>query len=147
MTAWPTALDQLAYGGDYNPEQWPEATWREDVRLMREAGVTLVSVGIFSWALLEPAPGRFEFGWLDTVMDLLHEGGVRVDLATATASPPPWFSRAHPDSLPVTQDGTTLWPGGRQAYCPSSPAYRAGAARLVARLGGCAGAPPAAATV
>ncbi|WP_028058465.1 beta-galactosidase [Candidatus Solirubrobacter pratensis] len=134
MTAWPIALDRLAYGGDYNPEQWPETTWREDVRLMREAGVNLVSVGVFSWALLEPEPGRFDFGWLDRVLDLLHEGGVRVDLATATASPPPWFSRAHPDSLPVTFDGRTLWPGGRQAYCPSSPAYRAAAARLVEQL-------------
>jgi beta-galactosidase len=134
MTAWPIALDHLAYGGDYNPEQWPEAIWREDVALMREAGVNLVSVGIFSWALLEPEPGSFDFGWLDRVLDLLHEGGVRVDLATATASPPPWFSRAHPDSLPVTFDGRRLWPGGRQAYCPSSPAYRAGAARLVERL-------------
>jgi beta-galactosidase len=134
MTAWPIALDRLAYGGDYNPEQWPETTWRQDVRLMREAGVNLVSVGIFAWALLEPEPGRFDFGWLDRVLDLLHEGGVRVDLATATASPPPWFSRAHPDSLPVTFDGRTLWPGGRQAYCPSSPAYRAAAARLVEQL-------------
>jgi beta-galactosidase len=77
LTAWPIALDQLAYGGDYNPEQWPEATWREDVRLMREAGVNLVSVGIFSWALLEPEPGSFDFEWLDRVLDLLHEGGVR----------------------------------------------------------------------
>src|SRR3954447_3762545 len=134
MTAWPTALDQLAYGGDYNPEQWPEATWREDVRLMQEAGVNLVSVGIFSWALLEPEPGSFDFGWLDRVLDLLHEGGIRVDLATATASPPPWFSKAHPESLPVTQDGTTLWPGGRQAYCPSSQSYRDAAAALVAAL-------------
>jgi beta-galactosidase len=134
MTAWPTALDHLAYGGDYNPEQWPEATWRDDVRLMREAGVNLVSVGIFSWALLEPEPASFDFGWLDRVLDLLHDGGVRADLATATASPPPWFSRAHPESLPVTFDGRTLWPGGRQAYCPSSPAYRAAAARLVERL-------------
>ncbi len=134
MTAWPTALDQLAYGGDYNPEQWPEATWSEDVRLMQEAGVNLVSVGIFSWALLEPEPGTFDFGWLDKVLEALHEGGVRVDLATATASPPPWLSRAHPESLPVTRDGATLSPGGRQAYCPSSPAYRAGAARLVERL-------------
>ena len=62
----------LAFGGDYNPEQWPEEVWLEDVALMREAGVNLVSVGIFSWALLEPAEGRYEFGWLDRVLDLLH---------------------------------------------------------------------------
>jgi beta-galactosidase len=124
----------MCFGGDYNPEQWPEEVWREDVALMREAGVNLVSLGIFSWALLEPAPGRFEFGWLDAVMDRLHEAGVRVDLATATASPPPWFSRARPESLPVSADGRRLWPGARQAYCPSSPAYRAAAVRLAGAL-------------
>ena len=57
MSAWPEGV-AMCFGGDYNPEQWPEDVWREDVRLMREAGVTLVSVGIFSWALLEPAPAR-----------------------------------------------------------------------------------------
>jgi len=123
-------LAKLAYGGDYNPEQWPESVWAEDVALMREAGVNLVSVGIFSWALLEPAEGRYEFGWLDRVIDLLHDNGVAVDLATATASPPPWFSKAYPDSLPVTSDGRRMWPGGRQAYCPSSPAFRTAAAGL-----------------
>jgi beta-galactosidase len=107
--------------------------WREDVRLMREAGVNLVSVGIFSWSRLEPEPGRFEFGWLDTVLDLLHEGGVQADLATATASPPPWLSQ-HPEMLPVTADGVKLWHGARQHYCPSSPVYRGGAKRLVTAM-------------
>src|ERR1041384_985277 len=116
MTTWPTGVDGLAWGADYNPEQWPEEVWAEDVELMRRAGVNLVSVGIFSWALIETSDGKYEFDWIDRVLDLLHEGGIRVDLATATASPPPWFSRAHPESLPVTQDGTILWPGGRQAY-------------------------------
>src|SRR3954452_14829304 len=105
MTAWPTALDQLAYGGDYNPEQWPEATWDEDVRLMQEAGVNLVSVGIFSWALLEPTPGSYAFDWLDRVLDKLHAGGIAVDLATATASPPPWFLERHPEATLVDQIG------------------------------------------
>ncbi|GAB3086885.1 beta-galactosidase [Micromonospora schwarzwaldensis] len=112
------------YGADYNPEQWPEQVWPEDVALMRRAGVNLVSVGIFSWALLEPAPGRYEFGWLDRVLDLLHDGGISVDLATATASPPPWLAHRHPETLPRRADGTVLWPGGRQAYCPSSPIFR-----------------------
>jgi beta-galactosidase len=130
MTAWPAQPPGLYYGADYNPEQWPPQVWAEDVRLMNAAGVNLVSVGIFSWALLEPAEGRYEFGWLDQVMDLLHEHGIAVDLATATASPPPWFSRAYPESLPVTHDGGRLWPGGRQAYCPSSADYRGAAVRL-----------------
>jgi beta-galactosidase len=127
-------VPHVLYGGDYNPEQWPEEVWKEDVRLMQEAGVNLVSLGIFSWAKLEPRPGEYDFGWLDSIMDLLHEGGVMVDLATATASPPPWLAKVHPESLPVTQDGVTLHPGARQHYCPSSAAYRERAAQLVRRI-------------
>ncbi len=117
-------LDAIAYGGDYNPEQWPEAVWHDDVRLMRAAGVNLVTVGVFAWANLQPSPGAWDFGWLDRVLDLLAEHGVAVDLATATASPPPWLARRHPETLPVTAEGTTLWPGGRQHFCPSSAAFR-----------------------
>ena len=125
-------VPHVLYGGDYNPEQWPEEVWKEDVRLMQEAGVNLVSLGIFSWAKLEPRPGDYDFGWLDKVMDILHEGGVMVDLATA--SPPPWLAKVHPESLPVTKDGVTLHPGARQHYCPSSAAYRERAAQLVRRI-------------
>jgi beta-galactosidase len=86
----------LAFGGDYNPEQWPESVWHEDVALMKQAGVNLVSVAIFSWALLEPKEGVYEFDWLDRVLDLLNTNGIRVDLANASASPPPWFSAKYP---------------------------------------------------
>ena len=121
---------RIAFGGDYNPEQWPEEVWQEDVSLMQQAGVNLVSIGIFSWALLEPIAGTFEFGWLDRVMDLLHEGGIAVDLATGTASPPPWLVHAHPDVLPVDEYGRTLGFGGRQSWCPSSPVFRRYSLRL-----------------
>ncbi|MBA3075674.1 MAG: beta-galactosidase, partial [Anaerolineae bacterium] len=84
-------FSNMLYGGDYNPDQWPEEVWLEDVKLMKEAGVNLVSLGIFSWAKLEPKPGEFDFGWMDRLMDLLHENGISVDLATPTASPPPWM--------------------------------------------------------
>ncbi|HVD48223.1 MAG TPA: beta-galactosidase [Candidatus Limnocylindria bacterium] len=127
-------LPHLMYGGDYNPDQWPEEVWSEDVRLMREAGVNLVSLGIFAWSRLEPKEGKFNFEWLDRIMNMLHEGGVSVDLATATASPPPWLSHAHPEMLPVLADGVRLWPGGRQHYCPSSPIYRDATRRLVDAL-------------
>ncbi|MEU5046566.1 beta-galactosidase [Streptomyces griseorubiginosus] len=130
----PRGLSRLAFGGDYNPEQWPESVWDEDVRLMREAGVSMVSVGIFSWALLEPEPGEYDFGWLDRVMDLLHENGIRVDLGTPTVAPPKWFYRAHPDALPVTADGTRLAFGSRGAICHSNSAYRAAAAGITTRL-------------
>lgn len=124
-------VPHVIYGADYNPEQWPPEVWREDVTLMQEAGVNLVSLGIFSWARLETAPGTFDFAWLDEVMDLLHAGGVGVNLATATASPPPWLSTRHPDSRPVTADGVRLEFGGRQGYCPSHQGFRDHVAALV----------------
>jgi beta-galactosidase len=123
------------YGGDYNPEQWDEPVWDEDLRLMREAGVTLVTVGVFAWSRLEPRPGRYDFAWLDRVLDRLHDNGIRVALATPTASPPPWFSFAHPDALPVGRDGVRLTHGSRDTYCPSAPAYRAAARGIATQLG------------
>ncbi len=132
MRTWPT--DGISFGGDYNPEQWPEPVQEQDAQLMREAGVNFVSVGIFSWGLLEPTPGAFDFGWLDRVLDRMHAAGVRVDLATATASPPTWMSRLHPETLPVDRDGRRLWHGSRQTWCPSSPVYRDLSMRLVDRL-------------
>ena len=122
---------RLEYGADYNPEQWPREVWDDDVRAMREAGVTIVSLAIFSWARLEPASHQYDFGWLDDVMDLLHANGILVDLATATASPPPWLTTAYPEILPVDRDGNTIWPGGRQHWRPTSPIFREHALRLV----------------
>ncbi|MEI5584682.1 MULTISPECIES: beta-galactosidase [unclassified Agromyces] len=124
----------MHYGADYNPEQWPEETWSEDVARMREAGVTMVSLGIFSWSRIQPREGEFDFGWLDRVVDLLHEGGIAVDLATATASPPPWATAAYPEMLPQDEDGATYWPGSRQQFAPSSPVYRRLAGELVTAL-------------
>lgn len=123
-------IPRLAFGGDYNPEQWPHDVQLEDIDLMLESGVDLVTLGVFSWAHLQPEPDRWEFGWLDDVIDRLHAAGIRVDLATASASPPPWLTHGHPEMLPMTADGVRLWPGGRQAYCPSSPRYRAHAQEL-----------------
>ena len=127
-------LGGLAYGGDYNPEQWPEEVWAQDAALMQEAGVTLATVGVFSWALLQPEPERWDLAWLDRVLDLLHEHGIAVDLATATASPPPWFTTAHPEAALVDEHGVVRAHGARQAYCPSSPAFRDASARLVTAL-------------
>lgn len=127
---WPHQVPGLAYGGDYNPEQWPVATREEDAALMNEAGVNLVSVGIFSWAMLEPREGAYDWQWLDETLDRLHAQGVSVALATATASPPPWLTHRHPEVLPQTADGVTLWPGARQAYSVASPVFRSYALRM-----------------
>ncbi|WP_441005188.1 beta-galactosidase [Curtobacterium sp. PsM8] len=121
----------LAFGCDYNPEQWDHATWVEDVRLMREAGVTIVAINVFGWSQVEPRPGEYDFTALDTVIDLLHGAGIAVDLGTGTASTPAWLTTLHPEVLPVAVDGTTRFPGGRQAFCPASPVYRRYALALV----------------
>ncbi|PPH55836.1 beta-galactosidase [Rathayibacter sp. AY1E1] len=125
---------RISFGADYNPDQWPREVWAEDVRLMQEAGVDVVSVAIFSWAKIQPAPDQWDFAWLDEVLDLLHAGGIGVDLATATASPPPWLTLAHPEILPVTADGRILSPGGRQHWRPTSAVFRAHALGLVERI-------------
>lgn len=124
----------IIYGGDYNPEQWSPDVWQEDAALMQAAGVNLISLGVFAWAKMEPAPGHYDFAWLDQVMDLLHAHGVHVNLATPTASPPAWLVRLHPEMLPVTAEGMTLWHGSRRHYCPHSVAYHENVNRLVTRL-------------
>ena len=125
---------RLLYGADYNPEQWDPHVWREDVTLMHQAGVNTVSLGIWSWALVEPTPGTFRFEWLDEILDLLQEAGIGVDLATPTAAPPAWFYRAHPEACLVEADGTVRHGGSRGICCPHSPAYARAAERVTRAL-------------
>jgi beta-galactosidase len=132
--AYPWIAEGIAFGGDYNPEQWPEAVWADDMALMREAGVNVVNLGIFSWGLLEVADGRFEWGWLDRIMDLLHANGVGVNLATPTAAPPMWLFDAHPDIVTVNADGVPTARGGRLAWSPSSATFRRYALRMVREI-------------
>ncbi|MBG6056036.1 beta-galactosidase [Salinibacterium sp. CAN_S4] len=122
------------FGGDYNPEQWDESVWDDDIRLMAEAHVSMVTVGVFSWSMLEPSEGNFTFEWLDRILDKLHAAGIRVDLATATASPPPWLTHNYPEVLPMTEQGVRLQAGSRQQYCPSSPVFRRLATRLASEI-------------
>ncbi|MBB2924673.1 beta-galactosidase [Cellulomonas cellasea] len=131
---WLPGVGAVSYGGDYNPEQWPEEVWAEDVALMRDAGVNLVSIGIFSWGLLEPSEGVYDFGWLDRVIELLHANGIRVDLGTPTASPPAWFFDAYPHTRVVSRDGTVLGFGSRGLVCPSSAEYRRAATAIATQL-------------
>ncbi|MEV5604066.1 beta-galactosidase [Streptomyces sp. NPDC052299] len=128
------ARGRILFGGDYNPEQWPEEVWEDDVRLMKEAGVNSVTLGVFSWAKIEPRPGAREFEWLDRLMNLMHSHGIGVVLATPTASPPPWMGARHPETLPRAEDGSIVWYGSRQQFCPSSPVYRRYAAALTEDL-------------
>lgn len=129
----PFAPSAFLVGGDWSPEQWDRDTWREDIELMRRAKVNTVSLGIFSWASLEPAEGVYDTGWLDEAIELITAAGIGFFLATPTASPPPWFTLAHPDAMPVREDGVRLTHGSRDTYAVSAPAYR-DASRRIARM-------------
>ena len=131
---WPQPLagqqERIWYGGDYNPDQWPEEVWDDDVRLMKKAGVNLVSVGIFSWAKIETSEGVYDFDWLDRIIDKLGEAGIAVDLASATASPPMWLTQTHPEVLWKDYRGGGCQPGARQHWRPTSPVFREYALKL-----------------
>jgi beta-galactosidase len=133
-TAFRAISDGFAYGGDYNPEQWPESVWAEDIDLMRKAGVNTATVGVFSWGLLEREDGVFEWGWLDRVLDLLHENGIGVALATPTAAPPMWLMKKHPEIATVDERGVRTAAGGRLSWSPSSAVFRRYALRMVRSL-------------
>ena len=92
---------------------------------MREAGVTLVSVGDLLLGLLEPTPGEYDFGWLDRVLDLLHENGIRVDLGTPDRRAAAWFFRRHPEALPSPREGCGYGFGSRGSHLPSNAATTA----------------------
>ena len=141
--SFPWIADGFAFGGDYSPEQWPEEIWPEDIALMREAGVNSVNLGVFSWGLIEVSDGVFEWGWLDRIMDLLHEGGIAVNLATPTAAPPMWLLQAHPEIATVDEFGVRTGQGGRLAWSPSSAVFREYALRMVRALAERYGAHPA----
>lgn len=136
---WPRKPDGTTggiwYGGDYNPDQWPEEVWREDVDLMKRAGVNMVALGIFSWSRLEPREGVWDFDWLDRVVDMLSDAGIAVDMASATATAPLWLYEDHPEVLPVEQDGTVVNPGSRQSWRATSPVFRSYALRLCKAMG------------
>ncbi len=131
---WPKLLTAdgrgIAFGGDYNPDQWPEGVWNDDVRLMKQAGVNTVALAIFSWDRIQPTEDRWDFGWLDRIIDKLGKAGIAVDLASATASPPMWLTQAHPEVLWKDYRGDVCQPGARQHWRPTSPVFREYALKL-----------------
>jgi beta-galactosidase len=114
----------IYYGGDYNPDQWPEGVWKEDMRMFKLAGINIITVPVFSWAKLQPSEDSYDFSWLDKVMDMAAENGLAVCLATSTAAQPAWMSKKYPDMLPVDFDGRRRKHGGRVKFCPNNGKYR-----------------------
>ena len=129
-------LPFFAHGGDYNPDQWRHipGTLEEDVRLMKLAHCNLMSVGIFSWAALEPREGEYDFDWLERVLDTLYANGIHVFLATPSGARPAWMSQKYPEVLRVSDQGIRNLHGERHNHCFTSPVYRAFVHKINAAL-------------
>lgn len=121
-------------GVDYYPEHWPRERWDVDADLMARAGIQVVRLAEFAWALMEPREGHLDFGWLDEAIEVLARRGIRIVLGTPTATPPAWLVEAHPEVLPVDEDGVRVGFGGRRHYCPTVPTYREYARRIVTAM-------------
>ncbi len=126
--------NKIAYGGDYNPEQWDEETWEEDMRLFRLAHIDTVTLNVFSWAALQPDEDTYRFERLDKIMNLVRRNGLNVVLATSTGAHPAWMARRYPEILRTEADGRKRKFGGRHNSCPNSPVYRKYSARLAGKL-------------
>lgn len=127
-------VQKILYGGDYNPEQWPEDTWEEDMRLLKLAHIDIVTLNVFSWASLQPEEDVYHFEKLDKIMEMVRKHGLKVCLATSTAVHPAWMARKHPDILRTEFNGMKRKFGGRHNSCPNSPAYRKYAPALASKL-------------
>ena len=121
---------QTRLGVCYYPEHWPEARWAEDARLMRETGLTRVRIGEFAWSRIEPERGRFDWGWLDRAVAVLHGEGLGIIMGTPTATPPKWLVDRMPDMLALDREGRARGFGSRRHYCFSHQGYLAEALRI-----------------
>src|SRR5438132_25230 len=105
------------FGVDYYPEHWDRARWPIDARLMQQAGINTVRLD--------------EFAWLDEAIEILMAHGMQVILGTPTAAPPAWLIQAHPEILPVNEDGQQAGFGMRRHYCPTQPSFLSATRRIV----------------
>lgn len=135
----------LMHGGDYNPEQWlamPEIL-EQDIDRFLEAGINTVTLGVFSWAKLEPQEGIYDFDWLAERIDRLYEKGISVILATPSGARPHWLAEKYPQVLRVDERGKRQLFGGRHNHCLTSPVYREKVGRIDRKLAERFGAHPA----
>ncbi len=134
--------DALTVGTCYYPEQWDERLWAEDLRRMKEAGISCVRIGEFAWNLVEPAEGKFTFDFFDRFLEKAREAEMRVIFGTPTATPPAWLTEKYPEVLNCRQDGVPYRHGMRRHYTYNSPVYQKLCARIVEQLGRHYGAHP-----
>lgn len=133
----------LHLGVAWYPEHWPRERWDVDLKMMKELGFTVVRVAEFAWSTIEVAPGRLELGWLQDAIDLAHAYGLSVVVGTPTTCPPAWLTSAHPDILPVRENGRVHVHGERAHYDPVNSVYREHSARIARILAEAFGKHPA----
>ena len=140
-----TETPTLLHGSDYNPDQWlhDEEVLKEDIRLMGLAGMSAVSLGIFSWANLEPSEGEFTFAWLDAAIERLHAAGISIFLATPSGGKPNWLALKYEEVRRVTMAGQREPQHQRHNHCYTSPVYRERSASINRELAKRYGAHPA----
>lgn len=124
----------VLYGGDYNPEQWDDATIEQDMQLFKKAGINLVTLPVFAWAKIEPREGEYHFEWLDKILKKLWENKIYVIMATPTTAQPAWLSKNYPEVLPVDIAGRKRTHGMRVFFCVNSEKYRERAAAIATEM-------------
>lgn len=119
-------ISGIMHGGDYNPEQWLDRPdiLEEDIRLMKKAGMTSATLGVFAWSMYEPREGEYHFDWLIEIMDKLYENGIYTILSTPSGGKPVWLSKKYQEVLRVGKDGRREHQGIRENHCMTSPIYR-----------------------
>ena len=127
-------VKKMLYGGDYNPEQWDEAVWEEDMRMFRLAGIDCVTLNVFSWAALQSDEVTYHFEWLDKIMELVRKNNLKVVMATSTAAHPAWMAKKYPEVLRTEFNGMKRKFGSRHNSCPNSPVYQKYSVALARKL-------------
>ena len=127
---FPTVL----YGAAYYHEYMPYERLDKDVQMIKAAGFNVVRLGESTWSLWEPEDGRFDFAWMDRVVDAMGKAGIKVIMGTPTYSIPAWMAHQHPEILARKFNGAMNTYGMRQNMNTDSPAYRFYAERLIRRI-------------
>ncbi|MEE1110533.1 MAG: DUF4434 domain-containing protein, partial [Lachnospiraceae bacterium] len=125
---------EMTAGVCYYPEHWPKEMWRDDLRRIREAGISVIRIAEFAWTIFEPVEGTFSFDFFDEFLAVAEEEGIKVIFGTPSATPPAWLTEKYPEVLNARKDGVLLRHGGRRHYNYNSPVYRKLTARIVEQL-------------
>jgi len=130
----PNKMDNVLYGVAYYAEYMPYERLDKDVELMQQAGISVVRIGESSWGLWEPEDGRFEYAWMDRVVERMHKAGIKVIMGTPTYSIPAWMYKEHPEIVMTRLDGKTIGYGLRQNTDLLSPTFRFYCERVIRKI-------------